>query len=127
MADNDIRKKTQEILAYRTKFAVKYPDIANGFAALQKSVMQDGRIRAREKELIALGISVGLRCVPCIYAHTRSALKLGATPEEIMEAASVAILMAGGPGMAHVVEVLKAIDAFTGESFVTGTAARDRF
>jgi alkylhydroperoxidase/carboxymuconolactone decarboxylase family protein YurZ len=57
---------------------------------------------------------VGLRCAPCIYAHTRSALKLGATPEEIMEAASVAILMAGGPGMAHVVEVLKAIDAFTG-------------
>jgi len=114
MADNDIRKKTQEILAYRTKFAAKYPDIAHGFAALQKSVMQDGRIRTREKELIAVGISVGLRCVPCIYAHTRSALKLGATPEEIMEVASVAILMAGGPGMAHVVEVLKAIDAFTG-------------
>ena len=114
MADNDIREKTREILAYRTKFAEKYPVIAHGFAALQKSVMQDGRIRAREKELIAVGISVGLRCAPCIYAHIRSALKLGATPEEIMEAASVAILMAGGPGMAHVVEVLKAIDAFTG-------------
>jgi len=114
MADNDIREKTREILAYRTKFAEKYPDIAHGFAVLQKSVMQDGRLPAKEKELIAVGISVGLRCVPCIYAHTRSALKLGATPEEIMEAASVAILMAGGPGMAHVVEVLKAIDAFTG-------------
>jgi AhpD family alkylhydroperoxidase len=114
MADNSIREITQEILAYRTKFAAKYPDIANGFAALQKSVMQDGRLPAKEKELIAVGISVGLRCVPCIYAHTRSALKLGAAPEEIMEAASVAILMAGGPGMAHVVEVLKAIDAFTG-------------
>jgi AhpD family alkylhydroperoxidase len=114
MADNSIKEMTQEILAYRTKFATKYPDIAHGFAALQKSVMQDGRIGAREKELIAVGISVGLRCVPCIYAHTRAALKLGAAPEEIMEAAAVAILMAGGPGMAHVVEVLKAIDAFTG-------------
>jgi AhpD family alkylhydroperoxidase len=114
MADTGIREKVQEILAYRTKFAEKYPDIAHGFAALQKSVMQDGRIGAKEKELIAVGISVGMRCAPCIYAHTRGALKLGATPEEIMEAASVAILMAGGPGMAHVVEVLKAIDAFTG-------------
>lgn len=114
MADTSIKEMTQEILAYRTKFATKYPDIAHGFAVLQKSVMQDGRLPAKEKELIAVGISVGMRCVPCIYAHTRSALKLGATPEEIMEAASVAILMAGGPGMAHVVEVLKAIDAFTG-------------
>ena len=114
MADMHIKEKTREILAYRTKFAAQYPDVANGFAALQKSVMQDGRIGAREKELIAVGIATGMRCVPCIYAHTRSALKLGATPEEIMEAAAVAIFMAGGPGMAHVVEVLKAIDAFTG-------------
>jgi len=114
MDDTDIKKKIQESLAYRTKLATKYPAIAEGFAALQKGVMQDGRVKVKEKELIAVGISVGLRCIPCIYAHTRSALKLGATPEEIMEAAAVAILMAGGPGMAYVVDVFKAIDAFTG-------------
>jgi alkylhydroperoxidase/carboxymuconolactone decarboxylase family protein YurZ len=38
---------------------------------------------------------------------------MGATPDEVMEAASVAILMAGGPGMAHVIEVMKAIEAFS--------------
>jgi hypothetical protein len=32
-----------------------------------------------------------------------------------MEAASVAILMAGGPGMAHVIEVLKCMEEFAGE------------
>jgi alkylhydroperoxidase/carboxymuconolactone decarboxylase family protein YurZ len=38
---------------------------------------------------------------------------MGATKEEIIEAASVAVMMAGGPGMAHVIEVMKAIEAFT--------------
>jgi len=60
------------------------------------SVMEDGKVKTKEKELIAMGIAVGLRCLPCIYAHTSAALNMGATPEEVMEAASVAILMAGG-------------------------------
>ena len=110
-----MKKKSQEILEYKVKFAAKYPDIAQGFVSLKESVMQDGKIKAKEKELIALGIAVGLRCAPCIYAHISSALSLGATPDEIIEAASVAILMAGGPGMAHVIEVLKCIEEFAGE------------
>ncbi len=114
MADNSIKKRANEILEYKAKFAVKHPEIAQCLTSLKESVMQDGNITAKEKELIALGIAVGLRCGPCIYAHTSSALSLGATPEEIMEAVSVAILMAGGPGMAHIIEVIKAIEAFTG-------------
>jgi AhpD family alkylhydroperoxidase len=110
-----MKKKSQEILEYKAKFAAQYPDIAQGFVSLKDSVMQAGKITAKEKELIALGIAVGLRCAPCIYAHISSALSLGATPDEIVEAASVAILMAGGPGMANVVEVLKCIEEFAGE------------
>ena len=110
-----MKKKSQEILEYKAKFAAQYPAIAKGFVSLKESVMQDGKIAAKEKELIALGIAVGLRCAPCIYAHISSALSLGATTEEIVEAASVAILMAGGPGMAHVVEVLKCIEEFEGK------------
>ncbi len=114
MTDNSIKKKANEILEYKAKLAVKHPEIAQGLTSLKESLMQDGKITSKEKELIALGIAVGLRCVPCIYAHTSSALGLGATPEEVMEAASVAILMAGGPGMAHAIEVIKAIEDFTG-------------
>ena len=109
-----MKKKAKEILEYKAKFAAKYPVIAQGFVSLKENVMQDGKVAAKEKELIALGIAVGLRCAPCIYAHISSALSLGATPDEIVEAASVAILMAGGPGMAHVVEVLKCIEEFSG-------------
>ncbi len=35
--------------------------------------------------------------------------------EEVMEAASVAIFMSGGPGVVHVAEVMKAIEAFSGK------------
>jgi AhpD family alkylhydroperoxidase len=110
-----IKKKSQELLEYKAKYAAQYPAIAQGFVSLKENVMQDGKVSAKEKELIALGIAVGLRCAPCIYAHISSALSLGATPEEIVEAASVAILMSGGPGMAHVVEVLKCIEEFSAE------------
>jgi AhpD family alkylhydroperoxidase len=113
MEKNDIKEQSNEFFEYTAKFGAKYPEIAQSFMSLMGSVMQDGTVKTKEKELIALGIAVGLRCQPCIYAHTSAALGMGATPEEIMESASVAILMSGGPGMAHVMEVMKAIEAFS--------------
>ena len=110
---NDIKEKFDEFFEFTAKFGEQYPEIAQSFMSLMGSVMQDGKLKVKEKELIALGIAVGLRCLPCIHAHTKSALNMGATKEEIMEAASVAVLMGGGPGMAHVIEVMKAIEAFT--------------
>jgi AhpD family alkylhydroperoxidase len=112
---NDIQEKLDEFFEYAVKFGEQYPEIASSFNNLMGSILQDGKLGIKEKELIALGIAVGLRCLPCIHAHTKSALNMGATKEEIMEAASVAVLMGGGPGMAHVIEVMKAIEAFSEE------------
>jgi len=113
MGKESVVEKFDEFFEYTAKFAEQYPEIAKGFTTLMGSIMQDGKLPMKEKELIAVGIAVGLRCVPCIHAHTKGALTAGATKEEIMEAASVAILMGGGPGVAHVVEVIKAIEAFS--------------
>ncbi len=110
-ADNP-QDKLNEFFTYVAQYSGTYPDIARAFMELQGSVMADGKVDAKTKELIAIGIAVSLRCLPCIYAHTKGALTQGAKPEEIMEAASVAVLMSGGPGMVHVTEVMKAIEAF---------------
>ncbi|MCX5901632.1 MAG: carboxymuconolactone decarboxylase family protein [Proteobacteria bacterium] len=110
-ADNP-QDKLNEFFTYVAQYSGTYPDIARAFMELQGSVMADGKVDAKTKELIAIGIAVSLRCLPCIYAHTKGALTQGAKPEEIMEAASVAVLMSGGPGMVHVAEVMKAIEAF---------------
>jgi AhpD family alkylhydroperoxidase len=115
MEKERVNEKLDEFFEYTVKFAEKYPEIASSFTTLMGSVIQDGKLKSKEKELIAVGIAVGLRCLPCIHAHTKSAINMGATEEEIMEAASVAILMGGGPGMAHVIEVMKAIEAFSGK------------
>jgi len=113
MAPKNINDKMDEFFVYTAKFMEKYPEIASSFTTLMGSVIQDGKLGSKEKELIAVGIAVGLRCIPCIQAHTKAALNLGATEDEIMEAATVAILMGGGPGMVHVIEVMKAIEAFS--------------
>ena len=112
MAADNPRDKLDELFTSMAQYSEKYPDIARAFMDLQGSTMADGKVDAKTKELIAVGIAVSLRCIPCIYAHTKGAMKQGATPDEIMEAASVAILMSGGPGMAHVAEVMKAIEGF---------------
>jgi AhpD family alkylhydroperoxidase len=114
MAKESFNDKMDEFFVYTAKFMEKYPEIASSFTTLMGSVIQDGKLASKEKELNAVGIAVGLRCVPCIHAHTKSALGMGATEDEIMEAATVAILMGGGPGMVHVMEVMKAIEAFSG-------------
>ena len=71
------------------------PGTVNGFMGLFKKVMADGAMTTREKELVALGIGVAAQCGPCIRLHTQKCLDAGATKEQIIEAGSVAVMMAG--------------------------------
>jgi len=80
-----------------------------GFTAVAH---QEGALTRKEKELIAVSISLSSRCERCIAYHVRSALSFGATRDEILEAAFVAVIMAGGPALAHIGIVEEAIEAF---------------
>ena len=51
------------------------PDAIKGFGGLHHATMGAGELATREKELIALGISVAVRCEPCIYAHVQAAVR----------------------------------------------------
>lgn len=66
----------------------------------------------KDKEIIAVAISLAKRCERCIAYHVRSALSQGATAEEILEASFVAVIMEGGPALAHIGLVMDAIDTF---------------
>jgi AhpD family alkylhydroperoxidase len=87
------------------------PEVVKGFGGLFQTVMQAGALTVREKELIALGIGLGLRCENCIYAHVQKALKAGATRQQIMETVGVAVMMQGGPTYTYLPEVVEALDA----------------
>jgi AhpD family alkylhydroperoxidase len=106
--------KTREFFAkFRTdidKLKAEIPDIWQGFGGLFQKVMKDGALTVKEKELIALGIAVAMHCPPCIRAHTQKCLETGATRQQILEAASVAVVAAGGPAYVHIPLVLDTLD-----------------
>jgi len=106
--------KTKEFFAkFKTdidKMKAEIPDTIQGFGGLFSKVMKDGALTAREKELIALGIGVADHCTPCIRSHVQKCLEAGATRQQILEAASVAVVMAGGPAYVHIPVVLDTLD-----------------
>ena len=87
------------------------PDAVKGFGTLYQTVMKEGALDVREKELVALGIGLAVRCEGCIYAHVEKALKAGATRQQIMEAGGVAVMMQGGPTYTYLPKLVEALDA----------------
>lgn len=70
-------------------------------------------IEPKMRELVAVGLAVEKRCKYCICVHVNGAYKAGATRDEILAAAEIAIAMGGGPSLAYSATVLKAaVDEF---------------
>lgn len=87
------------------------PDALKGFGSLFSAVMKDGALSLKHKELIALALGVSMRCEPCINLHVKKCLDCGATKEEILDAAAVAVVMQGGPSYTYLPMVLDALEA----------------
>ena len=87
------------------------PNAITGFMGMFTKIMGKGALTVREKELIALGISLAVRCEPCILLHVKKSLAAGATKEEILEASEVAVMMQGGPSFTHLYTVMEALEA----------------
>lgn len=85
------------------------PDLGKAFGPFFQTLMKEGALGVKQKELIALGIAVATHCEPCIYAHVEKCLKHGATAAEIMESAGVAVVMGGGPAYMYTPVVAAAI------------------
>lgn len=72
------------------------PETAEAFGQLRKSIFKDSFLDVKTKELIAIACSVLMRCQFCVETHSQRAVAAGATKEEIAEAISVAMFIAGG-------------------------------
>lgn len=92
------------------------PDIGKAFAPFFQTLMREGSLSVKHKELIALGIGVALRCEACIDAHVEKSLKAGATEQELLEAAGVAVMMGGGPAYTAAPSVIAAIERRIGSA-----------
>ena len=77
------------------------PEAYRAFLEFDTKAFAAGALPVKTKELIAVGIANITQCPWCIDAHTKRAVKAGATDAEIGEAIFVAMAMAAGAAWAH--------------------------
>lgn len=104
-----------EIQANLAKLGEALPEPSRTFMKqFMPSVLKDGALTLREKELISIGMAITSQCDYCIGIHLKKALDAGAKREEIAEVCGVAILMGGGPAMMYAGRALALLEELTG-------------
>ena len=75
------------------------PEIGSTYDELPAEVYKDGLLSAKTKRLMAVCSALCTGCQGCILFQADLALKAGATAEELLEAAAVALSLGGTQGM----------------------------
>lgn len=73
------------------------PEVMKAFSTLAQAALAGKALDAKTKELIALAISVAMRCDDCIAFHAKAAFEHGASRDEVAEVLGMAIYMGAGP------------------------------
>jgi|SRR5690625_370734 len=97
----DYVKFRKNLSSNNAKLGKALPSEMKGFMNLHNAALEDGALDPKTKELIALGISIGIKCEPCIVSHTQTLINRGVTRKEIEETVGVALFMGGGPATAY--------------------------
>lgn len=101
MAEIDYKKVLTDLAPPVAELRARIPEVWSAYATLHRAALGDGALSAREKELIALAISIVKRCDGCIASHARGAARRGATPEQVAEMIGVALMLDGGPATVY--------------------------
>jgi AhpD family alkylhydroperoxidase len=88
------------------------PDVMKAFSGLAQGALKPKALDYKTKELIAVAISVAIRCDDCIGFHVKAALEQGASRAEIMEALGMAIDMGAGPSVMFASHAIEAFEQF---------------
>jgi AhpD family alkylhydroperoxidase len=98
------------------------PGPMSGFSRLHNKAVEAGALDKKTKELMALAISIAIRCESCIAYHTHDAVGAGATRAELLETIGLAIMMGGGPATVYAVYAMDATEQFLPEYAGSNTA-----
>ncbi len=96
-----------------TKFRREKPEIASKFLELWRETKKESVIPLKYKELMQLAIVIVQHCKPCIFLHTKICLEAGATKEEILDTAGIALAMGGGPVYEYIGYVMEALEFYS--------------
>jgi AhpD family alkylhydroperoxidase len=88
------------------------PEVMKGFSAMARAALEGKALDSKTKELIALAISVAIRCDACVAFHAQAAMQRGATRDEVMETMGMAIYMGAGPSVMYAAQAVEAFGQF---------------
>ncbi len=86
------------------------PEVMKAFGDMARAAHGGAALDQTTKELVALGISVAVRCDPCVAYHAQAAAKNGASREAIAETLAMAVYMGAGPSVMYAAKALEAFD-----------------
>ncbi|MBQ1407956.1 MAG: carboxymuconolactone decarboxylase family protein [Eubacterium sp.] len=110
----DSRAILDEFMSGVGKLAETNGSVIGKFVDLDGAAGVEGEVLdAKTKELICVGIGINKICKYCITVHVNNAYAAGATREEILAAAEIALTFGGGPALAYSASYLNAaLDTF---------------
>jgi AhpD family alkylhydroperoxidase len=84
-----------EITEGLTKVARSATEQYRTYRKFSETIWSEGVLPSKEKELIAVGVAHSTKCNYCITHHTKKAKKEGASIDEVIESAMVAVPLEG--------------------------------
>jgi len=89
--------------------------VYRAFVRMEAATFSDGVLAKKQKELIAIGISVRIHCESCMQWHIEQAASAGAGYKEVLEAVEVGMEMGGGPATVSARFALRVMDSVFGD------------
>ncbi len=100
-------EKAMQALAYLQKHM---PDTYVKYLEFTQKLGETGGLEPKTLELILVGCAVMSQCDMCISLHVQGAATAGASREEILQAASMAVAMGGSPKLMYLKYVFEELD-----------------
>ena len=103
--------------AYAKELMSLAPKEAQAFLNLKASAERtDGVIPEKYRELISIAVALSTQCAYCIDAHSKNAVKAGATREEIAETVFIAAALKAGAAVGHGLLAIRLFDEASGNA-----------
>lgn len=88
-------------------FSERMPEVSHQFSQFSEACFKEGELSKKQKQLMALGISIVAQDEYCMIYHTKGCVDQGATEKEVLEACGVAAAFGGGAALSQAVTLVQ--------------------
>lgn len=93
----------ERLQSARNGFSKVDKETLKAFGNLNETALKPKALDRKTKTLMCIAVAIATQCEYCIAARTAQAVEAGATREELIETASVGLLMGGSLAMGPIV------------------------